>query len=272
MTGSDKIPALLAQRARLLTAAAQDSNLRAADVRIALLLLEQLHRKPGSRFGLMWPSAALLAQEACISRRWAFQCLKRLVRFGYFVRVDGTRGGRSITVSYQMGEPKNAVLDPLERVNSTSPFPNCTNAKGRSVVPERVNSSSPDPYRDPYRKKLSQRARTRERDGFIAAALEEFKPDAAAMAWAVKNVPGIDPFDPVILAKFKAHHQSNGDYPEDCSAAYRLWLLRERPPRPAKRNGHAQQPHRRKSRSSAFLDARPAGGPIIEGEWESWSN
>jgi hypothetical protein len=64
MTALSDISGLLAQRSLLLAAAARDRRLTAVDVRVAVLLLDQIHRKTGPRFGLMWPSVAALAQCA----------------------------------------------------------------------------------------------------------------------------------------------------------------------------------------------------------------
>src|SRR5690348_18391314 len=102
MSARDEISALLAERSTLLAAAARDLRLTAVDVRVAVLLLDRIHRKTGPRFGLMWPSVAALAQEAGISRRWATECLRHLTGFSYFVPIDGNGGGRSVTVTYRM--------------------------------------------------------------------------------------------------------------------------------------------------------------------------
>jgi len=228
MTASNDVSAILAQRTLLLGAAARDMRLKAVDVRIAVLLLDQIHRKAGPRFGLMWPSMAKLAGEAGITRRWATECVKRLVTFGYLVPIAGGRGGRSITVSYQMGEPKRLGFSRPETVNVTSHFSEkkceAQFPKVRTEVPETVKCGSHDFDREPV-ERCSLCAR--EGDRCDRCALDEFQPDAAMDDWSAKNVPGVNPRDPVILAKFKALHQSKHEYPKNCTAAYHLWLLRE---------------------------------------------
>jgi hypothetical protein len=108
---------------------------------------------------------AALAQEAGISRRWATECFKRLTGSGYIVPIDGTGGGRSITVTYRMGELNTVSSCRPQTVNPSSQFSaqNCEVQflKVRTVVPQSMKWGSHDPIREPGRR-LDTRALARE--------------------------------------------------------------------------------------------------------------
>jgi len=104
---SDAARALTERKWSLLVAAAADVGLADNALRVAIVLLSHLNRKPGPRFGQTWPSAVTIAREAGSSTRTVERSLSGLVKGGYFVRVKGgggrQPGGNSASTIYRMG-------------------------------------------------------------------------------------------------------------------------------------------------------------------------
>lgn len=191
-----------------------------AEIAVLCSLATFAHHQTGE----CWPHPATIAQSLGRTRTWALAALDRLSAAGLITRVRRRTGATGAWIYRLTGYGSDGHISPdpgAETAPSAAPAPSGPDLKSQS------SDSQPCLPADTEQNQFSDSTSLSGASPPAPPTLNDWQPSPADLAYANTQRPDLTDLT-IITEKFRQSSRAQGRHHRDISAAWRLWLLRER--------------------------------------------